>query len=309
MKKIEISKKNQIIIIMLSIFIMMCMLNILTPILADDFSYSFGVDGRIHNLMDIIENQVHHYLTWGGRSIAHTIAQIFLLFPKIVFSFSNTIIYMLLIWLIYQHAKIGKDEKPLLLIIIHLSLWFFLPVFGQTCLWLIGSCNYLWTMVLILGFLLVYRRGNKPKHEIPKIIGMFVFGILAGWTNENTAFGLITIAVGLLILEKLEHKNKKYQRWQISGLLGTISGFLILILAPGNYARNSLIKDNTFFLIKILKRGINATLIGIDYLLPLIAIIVVLCTILIYNKKKIKNEVFLFLIGAFFTIYAMVLSP
>ena len=99
MKK-ELTKKQEVIIILSSIFIMMLVLNIFTPLIADDYSYSFGVNGRLKNIIDVIEKQINHYLTWGGRTVAHTIAQSFLLFPKIIFSIANTAIYTILIYII-----------------------------------------------------------------------------------------------------------------------------------------------------------------------------------------------------------------
>ena len=152
--KNKITKKQITIVMFSAIFIFMFVLNFLTPLIADDFSYSFGADGRIKNLYDIYNKQVDHYFTWGGRTVAHTVAQIFLLFPKIIFSIANTFAYVLLIYLIYRVARGKSEDKPILVIAINLLLWFVLPVFGQTCLWLIGSCNYLWTTDIILIFML-----------------------------------------------------------------------------------------------------------------------------------------------------------
>ena len=89
MKKINLSKRKQIILILICIFVMMLLLNILTPLLADDFSYSFNTDGeKLSSFLDVLDYQVTHYFQWGGRTVAHTIAQVFLLFPKIFFSSS-----------------------------------------------------------------------------------------------------------------------------------------------------------------------------------------------------------------------------
>ena len=62
-KNIKLSKKQQTIIILASIFIMMLVLNLLTPLLADDYSYSLSTDNtKINSLMDIINYQIQHYL-------------------------------------------------------------------------------------------------------------------------------------------------------------------------------------------------------------------------------------------------------
>lgn len=308
-KNIKLSKKQQNIIILASIFLMMLVLNLLTPLLADDYSYSLSLDDtKINSIMDVLNYQWWHYFNWGGRTIAHTIAQFFLLFPKVIFSVINPIMYIILIYLIYLHIRGNKEDKPIYLLLIHLGLWFLLPVFGQTCLWLIGSCNYLWTTVLILWFLWIYRNSNKEV-SIPKLIGIFLLGIIAGWTNENTAAGLIVIIIGYIIAQKITNKKDKVSKAQISGLIGTVIGFALMILSPGNYVRNEAFQDNTFIVIQWIKRAINMTLTAENYLLPIFILLVVLISIKIYNKKKIENSTYIFIIGGIATIYSMILSP
>ena len=207
----------------------------------------------------------------------------------------NTLVYVLLVYLIYWHARgNNKEDNPLLLILIHFGLWFLVPVFGQNCLWLIGSCNYLWTTTIILLFLLLIRK-NYLKDSGFKIIGMFILGIIAGWTNENTAFGLIVITLGTLIIEKREFKKRKILKYQLSGLIGSILGFIMLIIAPGNFVRSSTFDDNTFIVIKLLKRVIDDTLALFNYTLHLLIVITILLAFFIYNKRRVNKLVYIFL--------------
>lgn len=309
LKNIKLTKKQQTTIILVCIYLMMLILNLLTPILADDYSYSLSLDdSKINSFMDIINYQWWHYFNWGGRTVAHTIAQVFLLFPKVIFSIVNPLIYICLVYLIYLHAKGNKESNPLFLLLIHLGLWFLLPVFGQTCLWVVGSCNYLWTTVIILWFLWIYRN-KKSNPSIIKLIGIFFLGILAGWTNENTSAGLIVILLGYMIVQKVFSKKEKIPKIQIVGLIGTILGFLVMILAPGNFVRTTAFQDDSFFLVKIIKRAIDMTITAGNYLLPIVVILVIAISIKIYHKKKIENDVYIFLVGGLATIYSMVLSP
>lgn len=307
----NISNKQKILLILSGIFLLMLVLNYLTPLLADDYSYSNMLDGSpINNIKDIIINQIEHYFKWGGRSISHTIAQIFLVFvSKSIFNILNSLAYILLIYLIYKLAKPEYKDKPSLLIVIHLLLWFILPVFGQTCFWIIGSCNYLWTTLIILTFLNIYKNIDKNKNSIFKTIFMFILGIIAGWTNENTSFGLLVIILGILTTRKLEYKKQKLPIWTKTGLIGTLVGFIILIIAPGNFIRKEVFADENFIIIKLIKRIAKYTMHLADYLLPLIVIASILISIILYHKKKIKPTIFIYLIGAFFTIYSMTLSP
>ena len=82
-----------------------------------------------------------------------------------------------------------------------------------------------------------------------------------------------------------------------------------MILAPGNYIRNAEFQDNTFIIIKWLKRAINITLTAENYLMPIIILLVILISIKIYNKKKIENDIYIFIVGGLASIYSMILSP
>lgn len=263
--------------------------------------------------MDIFDYQVWHYFNWGGRTVAHTLAQILLVFPKAVFNILNSFIYTALIYLIYLHGCFNKDNKDnkdnsYMLLLIHLILWFIIPVFGQSFIWLVGSCNYLWTTVIILYFLWLYRR-NTLSEKWYNLLFMFILGLLAGWTNENTSAGLIIILVFSLIINKVETRKFELSKTRLFGIIGTLAGFIIMICAPGNYIRSAEFKDDTFIIIKIIKRTLDITNNLENIILPLLIVIIILISLKIYHKKKIEKETYTFILGGFAAIYAMVLSP
>ena len=263
--------------------------------------------------MDIFDYQVWHYFNWGGRTVAHTLAQILLVFPKAVFNILNSFIYTALIYLIYLHGCFNKDNKDnkdnsYMLLLIHFILWFIIPVFGQSFIWLVGSCNYLWTTVIILYFLWLYRR-NTLSEKWYNLLFMFILGLLAGWTNENTSAGLIVILVFSLIINKVETRKFELSKTRLFGIIGTLAGFVIMICAPGNYIRSAEFKDDTFIIIKIIKRTLDITNNLENIILPLLIVIIILISLKIYHKKKIEKELYTFILGGFAAIYAMVLSP
>ena len=90
MKKLKVNKQEFIIIFI--IFFLMLLLNLITPMIMDDFYYSYGLNGRISSFKEILDFQVWHYLYWGGRTIAHTLVQFFLMSHKIIFDFFNSFI-------------------------------------------------------------------------------------------------------------------------------------------------------------------------------------------------------------------------
>ncbi len=228
------------------------------------------------------------------------------MFPKWIFNLFNSAVYIVFIYLIYLHIKGEKEDKPLMLLLIHFAIWFLLPAFGQTILWLTGACNYLWTMTIILLFLYLIRKDTTTP-SIIKNIAILILGIIAGWTNENTSFGLITVIIGFMILK--QHKHERISGYNKCALIGSIIGFATLILAPGNFIRENYFQNNTPLIIEISQRIIDNTINLINYCLPLFIGISILLSIYIYKKKKINYKFFIFLIAAFFSTYSMMLSP
>lgn len=155
--------------------------------------------------------------------------------------------------------------------------------------------------------MLKYMENKPTKRKILSMVLMFLLGIIAGWTNENTAVGAIFIVVASLFFMK---KSKvKLEKWHISGAAGIVIGFILLIAAPGNYARNELFVDNTSVIVKWIYRAVNYSISFVDILKPLILFTIILVTINIYYKKKIEKNVIVYLIAAVLTVYSMVLSP
>ena len=308
-KNIKLSKKQQTVIFLAIIFIIMLILNIFTPLIADDYDYKYiyGTNHKVlvENIFDVFISQYNHYMIWGGRTVAHLIAQTFLIFPKIVFDIFNAACYTSIVYLIYYLAT-EKQDKPYLLIAIHLLLWFLVPYFGEDFLWLIGSCNYSWTLLVMLLFLVIYKK-SKLKNNKKNIFLMFLFGVIAGWTNENTAFGLIIIIASFILIEK--HEKEIISKWKISGLIGAIIGFIVLIAAPGNYVRKAKMDIEGSMIINWIKRFIDCTEGVRDYLLPLIIVILILLSYYKYKNKKVNLKVFSYIFGSFVSVYAMVLSP
>lgn len=308
MKKLKVNKQEFIIIFI--IFFLMLLLNLITPMIMDDFYYSYGLNGRISSFKEILDFQVWHYLYWGGRAIAHTLVQFFLMSHKIIFDFFNSFMYVLLLYIIYLLISKGQKRNPLYLLLINFALWFSVPAYGQSFLWLTGSCNYLWTSTLILIFIerMMNEEFTLKKMTKSKVLLFFIFGVVVGWTNENSAAALIAIYVSYLFIHRFISK-KKISSVQISGLLGSFIGFCILILAPGNYARSKGIIDKTPFILKMIVRLLNITEKAIPFIIVFVAILIIVLSVMIYRKQKIKKNIFVFLIGAFVSIYSMVLSP
>ncbi len=225
--------------------------NLLTPHCTDDYAYSFIWDGahdgnfqnnigelrRVESIGDIFVSQWSHWLMWGGRSVAHFFVQFFMMFDKIFFDVANALAFTAVALLIYFLAAAKFELRTGLLAWIFFGMWFCLPEFYQTTLWLTGSCNYLWMTVLQLGFLLPYvLKFRRGKFSVPVPV-MIVLGVLAGWSNESGGAAAVFLAFLALIYF---WRRKKLERWILAGFLAAAAGFALLMFAPGDFHRMAL---------------------------------------------------------------------
>lgn len=222
------------------VFGFILLLNIKYPLYADDWVYlmRFPGDAAIRNFSDILITQYHHYFNWGGRTIAHIIAQSLLLIGSPYNDILNSFAYISISLLIYYISKSERSTNRTLLLWINILLWLFIPAYGPTILNITTSANYLWVTTIIVAFLLpycLYFQNEKSNDTIPKNILFFIGGIIVGWTNENMSFATIFIVLAFLFL--IKKRGGKIYQWSIYGLLGSIIGAAFLLLAPGNLVR------------------------------------------------------------------------
>lgn len=258
-------KKSWVIICL--IFIFMFIFNYLSPIsFGDDYVYSFIWSGqsiyeplpenvsRVASWQDLIRSQWSHYFTWGGRTVAHVLAQFFLWKGKAVFNIANALISILLVLELYwciNKGKITFQFESRTIVWIFFLLWACTPGFGVVFFWITGACNYLWTNVILLGFLIPYFQKyyssdvNIVDCNVLVLIASFIFGVLAGWTNENSVCWIIVVLTIFIYYCK---KNNNLETWMVSGFVGLIFGYALLMLAPGNYNRLSSSQSDWHFL-------------------------------------------------------------
>lgn len=241
------------VVIVATMFVLFLVFNIFSGYAADDYLYFFkyaghtlkGTPQRLTGIGDIIAGMKVHYKICNGRIPAHFMLQLFALSGKTVFNVFNSLVFVLLGLLVYFHANIkGKLNIPLL-IFVYAFEWLGTYLPATVYLWFSGSFNYLWTTTFVLAFLMIYRIyatggiRHNPKAETALCVITLAGGVLAGWSNENVGCAVILAIVLFLVY----YKSKKLSicPHHIFGLVGSIAGYLILMLAPGNRIR----LDNT----------------------------------------------------------------
>ena len=246
---------RKVIITFVCIFSTFYILNSLIPrAFGDDYLYAFVWQGhsmfipltedavRISSLKDIFVSQWSHYFTWSGRAVSHTIIQLFLWLGKPVFNIFNAAVSVLLIMEIYWCAHKGKMSTQFnagMVCCIAFMLWAFTPGFSGVFLWISGACNYLWTAVFLLAFLLPYIRKyyafeDKLTENVFFAFLMFLLVVIVGCSNVNSICWVIML---LLVFLFANRRRKEMESWMFTGLAGLITGYALLMFAPGNIAR------------------------------------------------------------------------
>lgn len=207
-------------------------INYLTPYLADDYNYLLHKSNGIQTLKEF-------YFSWGGRVGPYILLIILSYLPPVLFDILNTAVYMAVTGLIYRICKGDGNPSVSLYLGIHLMLWFCVPDYGQVMFWMCGSANYLWPSLLVLIFISYYRNyanNNYKKANIVNIFFAFLGGAVAGGAMENMSFGMLVI-IGLYLLYYRQAKIR-LNGTIIAGSIGSLIGFLFLVLSPGNFIRS-----------------------------------------------------------------------
>lgn len=223
----------------------MCWLNSLVPYMNDDILYRYVVmyqqDDPVDSIGDIFTSQCMHYLYVNGRSVIHFLLQLILMLSpdKCLFNICNSIAWVLLISLVVTVAVPRGHSRPLIWIAAIIGVRFLLPGSHYLCFWASGSFNYIWTSVACLAYLLLYGRMQRAAHlSYMAYPFLFMLSFLIGWTHESLIAGVWVALLASLVFEK--ERRKPVSLLMFAGVTG---GFLMMLLAPGNYVKMSILES------------------------------------------------------------------
>ena len=95
-----LNPKNIFIFLGIAVFLKMLVLNFLIPTASDDFYYATS-----SSILDALQHEYEHYLTWGGRSVVHFLVRVFLMMPKYIFNIANALVFTAFTLIIYIIAN------------------------------------------------------------------------------------------------------------------------------------------------------------------------------------------------------------
>ena len=215
-------------------------LNLLTPMVADDYRYafSFSTGARLQSPLDIFPSLAAHASVMNGRLVPHFFVQLFTLMPRPVFSVINALVYMALLLGLYLVVKKTETRFNWRLLLILDGAVFLLPsTFGQSFLWLSGSLNYLWCDALMVWVLLPFANLTIRLRNIkaPWQWALLTVGsLLLGNMSENVS-ATAALIMGLCVCLQLA-RHRTPPMWMVVSALMTLIGWSLLMIAPANRA-------------------------------------------------------------------------
>ena len=278
------------------LFAFMVLCNVMTIKVADDFAYLYSwADGsRITNPLQIIPSMAAHAKRMNGRLIAHGVAQFWLMLPDWMFDIANSLVFILQIPLIVLISK-GKGDRQnnLLHMGILGAMWIFELVFGEVNLWLDGACNYLWSVVAGLLFIIPYVRhfmsDESHSMKMPKIVFLLLAIAMGGWV-ESASAAFIFIAAVLLVLGYF-WQRKPMPRILLVGIVLAAMAYVTIYMAPAQ------MNKGTEMSVLSLVKGLVRCILGVCDIWVLVAAFAVLLYLNICNGTDRKRLV---LAGVFF---------
>ena len=315
MIKEENTRKRLFIFSVIMCFVTVFIYEALTPMLMDDLPYSKEVS-QAGSFFDLFAQEYNQYMTWIGRSVAHFMLRVCMFIDIHTFggrTFFNIIasaVFTLLTVLVYLNvdSKIRYNVKNYLLGV--LLIWLYGVSFGQTVLWEDGACNYLFTTTIVMAMVTAFRKSYRRSISgdnatgLKKTFGFFILGLFAGWCNENTSGGLILLMIILICY------YKKVFVWTISAVIGSVTGFGLMLLAPGNKVRMQYMYEKYEGLSAWAPRFLKITLVIKDEFLVLLIALAILLVFLWVQGKQFEDmkEMLLFTFIFFATSYCLILT-
>ena len=222
------------------LFVLMLLMNMLTPWIADDYHYafSFATDERLTSVGEIFPSLAAHTRIMNGRSTPHFLVQLFTLLPKWTFDVCNSAVFILMILGMHRLACGRRTYDIAMLCGLAAAVFVLVPGFGPSFLWMAGSCNYLWCDVLLMWLLVPYADAVLVRDHTPSLAAQLVMipaALFFGNMSQNVSAAGIML-MGLSIMWLL-FKRQPVRWWMFAAALAAFAGWMICMSAPADVGR------------------------------------------------------------------------
>lgn len=281
-------------------------------LITDDYHFLFvwcgflpnGNDKPIGDITDIFISAKNYYLHSGGRIIAHFVAFVFINLNKWLFNIVNSFIFVILGILIRKIVCVKDSKSPVIQLVIYFSMFFFLPSFGDTVLWISGSVNYLWTSALLL-YTIYFCQKHIADNSKRAFFVMPILFFISSATNETTG-GILLVWFTVYLI------NTKYKPdfRAILNYITSVLGIMLVIAAPGNRNRAALVEQTNIFsfgsFFALLKSYIDWFINDYKVIVFLYAItVIILC---IFRNKEVITMSLSYVIAGFAGLSALTIT-
>ena len=248
-------------------FVIIFFLTHITPVAGDDIvlAHIFGTDQPIRTAHDFFSSIWIHQMTWGGNLVGWGICQIYALAPRIFFELCNGLVWVGGANLICRFARsaLGQEAEggALLLCLVHLALWFFVPSLYEI-LWLNAGIEYLWFNFLTLLFFYCLLKASSslsaqtlpPAKRAAFCAAFFLFGLLVNLCVKPATAATLAAALPVGALWAYLRKDRLNLPLLAAAFLGVAIGFFLSSFSPGHAARSALVAERTPYTASIVFR-------------------------------------------------------
>ena len=232
-------RNRSVFAVSLMIFLVLLLLSALTPMVTDDYSYSFNWADwtRISSISQIFESMAAHRQLHNGRVFAHGLVQLFLFLPRVLFVIMNAGCGALLCGLTAKLICTENDADQLFLLLFGaLFIICFTPAFGENYLWLDGSVNYFWNIAFSFLFLMPFILDflNRPLTESHWVLVLRC--ILAFWTGAySESMSLIVLGIAILLWICSWVRDRRCNKAFLAWIVFAAFGYMFLMMSPRTY--------------------------------------------------------------------------
>ncbi len=206
---------------------------------SDDYAMGYGDN---YSFVDVLKQTKWFYFHLGGRYLSVAAQYMFdgLLGNKIWYDIVNTVFFSFFIMICGKLVNTSRAGGHTLLFV--LLFWLLCPVPRETLFWIAGSTTYLWAHSLTFLFLLVFIKCKNKDYSWLGKLGLFFLSFFS-----PTEFIAGVSICGAFVVYYLCHV-KEFKGNAVPLVVGFVIGTLVLMLAPGNFARMHASEQNSFFL-------------------------------------------------------------
>jgi hypothetical protein len=199
---------------------------------------------------------------------------------------------------------------------IFLVYWIANPQLGHTTFWIVGSANYMWVGLIAITYfyMLIKHALNQPPSCVATIVTS-ILALLSGMSNESLSVAVVFISIVMVFITKL---NRTISLLYVGS---SITGFLILILSPGQSKRAHIDAFSDWYSLSFTERVYEhfvnriPSIFGSLWIALIVTIITCLVVCVNFNKIRSDNASdwsklgAVFFISALFSLAALIGAP